>query len=426
MKQLSRFHFSGAIWITILTIAIAAPPCEAAAPAEIEALVAEAMARNPTVIAAREHYEAQTKMPSQVATLPDPEVSLQQLTVGGPKPFEGSQTSDFFYTGFGVSQEIPWPQKLKLRGREASREAQVVKQDYEAAKREVAEKIRENCFELFFLSKRLDLLNRSRDQLSEIARFAEDQYRLGKNQQTDLIKAQLAVTSMLKDIEMTRQEIGQRQLTLKSILGRDIDSRNLPIPEIALTPISPAIDREGLVKRAAEGATEVRMADAVEKKSEVSLDLAKEDYIPDFSVGYTYQKTGPGFRDYYMWTLGAKIPLYAWRKQKPAFEQAALEREAARDHLRASKLDTASEIERDWIALKTAERVIAIYRDGLIPQSHAAVESAMATYRTGRTDFQTLLSATVDQLNLNQEYYRAITDHEIAIAHIEQLTGESL
>jgi outer membrane protein TolC len=410
----------------MLTIALALPHPACAAPAEIEALVVEAMERNPTVIAARKHYEAQTKMPSQVATLPDPEVSLQQLTVGGPKPFEGSQTSDFFYTGFGVSQEIPWPQKLKLRGREASREAQAVKQDYEAARREVAEKVRENCFELFFLSKRLGLLTTSREQLSETAQFAEDQYRLGKNQQTDLIKAQLAATSMLKEIEMTRQEIDNRQLTLKSILGREIDSRNLTIPEIALTPMSAAIDRDALVTRAAEAATQVRMADATEKKSEVSLDLAKEDYIPDFSVGYTYQKTGPGVRDYYMWTLGAKIPLYAWRKQKPAVEQAALEREAARERLHASKLDTASEIERDWIALKTAERVIAIYRDGLIPQSRAAVESAMATYRTGRTDFQTLLSSTIEQLTLNEEYYRAITDHEIAIAHIEQITGEAL
>jgi outer membrane protein TolC len=148
--------------------------------------------------------------------------------------------------------------------------------------------------------------------------------------------------------------------------------------------------------------------------------------IPDFSAGYTYQKTGPGFRDYYMLSLGAKIPLYFWRKQKPAVEQAVLERESAKERLRASKLDAASEIDRDWISVKTQERVMNLYRDGLLPQARATFESAMASYRTGRVDFQTLLSAAIEQLNMKEEYYRAMTDREIAIARIEQMIGENL
>ncbi len=89
---------------------------------QIEAIVQEAMAGNPAVIAAREHYDAQGKMPIQAATLPEPEISLQQLTVGGARPFEGYETSDFFYTGFGATQEIPWPDKLRLRSDAASRD----------------------------------------------------------------------------------------------------------------------------------------------------------------------------------------------------------------------------------------------------------------------------------------------------------------
>ena len=266
---------------------------------------------------------------SRPPTLPDPEISLQQLTVGGPKPFEGYETSDFFYTGIGATQEIPWPGKLGLRASAASRDAEIAKQQYEQARREVAEKVRENCFELFFLSHRITLLGAGRDQLTGVARFAEDQYRLGKGQQADLIKAQLAATAVLKEIEMTRQEMAQRQITLKSILGRDLDSRSIEISDLAPTVISTGIDRDRLIELAAHNPTAVRMAEADAGKSEISLKLAQEDYIPDFSAGYTYQKTGPGFRDYYMLSLGAKVPLYFWRKQKPAVEQAALERESA-------------------------------------------------------------------------------------------------
>ncbi len=393
---------------------------------QIEAIVAEAVERNPVVAAAREHYKAQEKMPIQAGTLPDPEISLQQLTVGGPKPFEGYETSDFFYTGIGATQEIPWPGKLRLRSSAAARDGEIAKQQYEEARREVAQKVRENCFELFFLGRRIALLGASRDQLSDVARFTEEQYRVGKGQQTDLIKAQLAATTVLKEIEMTHQELAQGQVTLKSILGRDPDSRNIEISDLAPTVISDHIDRNQLMELAAQNPTQVRMAEADASKSEISLKLAQEDYIPDFSAGYTYQKTGPGFRDYYMLSLGAKIPLYFWRKQKPAVEQAVLERESARERLRASKLDAVSEIDRDWISLKTQERVMSLYRDGLLPQARASFESAMASYRTGRVDFQTLLSAAVEQLNMNEEYYRAMTDREIAIARIVQLIGEKL
>ncbi len=409
-----------------VVIAIAQPGNGWSANSQIEAIVAEAVARNPAVIAAREHYEAQGKMPIQAATLPDPEISLQQLTVGGPKPFEGYETSDFFYTGIGATQEIPWPGKLRLRSSAAARDVEIAKQQYEEARREVAEKARENCFELFFLSRRIALLDAGRDQLTDISHFTEEQYRLGKGQQTDLIKAQLAATAMLKEIEMTRQEMAQRQVTLKSILGRDADSRNLEVTDLAPTVISDHIDRGHLMELAGHNPTQVRMAMAEASKSDISLKLAQEDYIPDFSAGYTYQKTGPGFRDYYMLSLGAKIPLYFWRKQKPAVEQAALERESAKERLRASKLDAAGEIDRDWISLKTQERVMNLYRDGLLPQARATFESAMASYRTGRVDFQTLLSAAIEQLNMSEEYYRAIADREIAIARIEQMIGENL
>jgi outer membrane protein, heavy metal efflux system len=402
-------------------------PCYArAASSEIEAIVTEALEHNPTVAAAREHYAAQEKMPLQVATLPDPEISLQQLTVGGPKPFEGYETSDFFYTGIGVSQDIPWPGKLRLRSSAAARDGEIAKQQLDDARRELAEKVRENCFELYFLGQRLTLLGASRDQLGDIARFTEGQYRLGKGQQSDLIKAQMAATAALKEIEMTRLEMAQRQVTLKSIIGRDLDSRNIEITDLAPTVISDRIDRDRLIELAANNPAPVRMAEADARKSDISLKLAQEDYIPDFTAGYSYQKTGPGFRDYYMLSLGAKIPLYFWRKQKPAVEQAALERESAKQRLRASKLDAVSEIDRDWIAIKTQERVISLYREGLLPQARAAFESAMASYRASRADFQSVLSAAVEQLNMNEEYRRAITDREIAIARIEQLIGEDL
>jgi outer membrane protein TolC len=389
---------------------------------DIEALVAEAMRQSPLIAAARNHWRAQEKVPIQVSTLPDPELALQHFTVGSPQPFSGYETSDFYYTGFGASQEIPGPGKLSLRAQQAHKDADYARATYEAAQRSVAEKVREACFNLFYLSKASALLRENRDELQSIERITEEGYRVGRGVQQDVTKAQLQITSMLREIEMNRDQIDQQQAELKSILGREIDSSEIRIGDVK--PSRFDIDASRIRSRVAAESPELRMAIAMSARSNDSLELARHDYWPDFSLGYMYQKTGPHMRDYYMLSVGAKVPLYFWRKQKPAVEQAALEKEAATEQVRAARLEANSGVERQIVAIRTADRIISLYRDGLIPQSSATRAAAFSAYGSGKVDFQTLLSAVIDVLNLNQEYYRAIADREIAIAKLKQIIGE--
>jgi cobalt-zinc-cadmium efflux system outer membrane protein len=388
----------------------------------LQALVDEALALSPVVSAARKHWEAQAKVPIQAATLPDPQLGLQHFTVGSPQPFSGYETSDFYYTGFGVSQDIPGPGKLRLQSSAAEKDAEYAKHRYEAAARAIEEKVKETYFELFYHRKTLEVLDRNQDELEQIEKIAAARYRLGQGLQQDVIKAQLQTTEILKEHAMHHQEEDQEQLALKQLLGRDPDSRNIEIGEVEPTTLQ--LDESQLSQLAASGSPELAADRAMEARSAEALKLAHRGYWPDFTVGYTYQKTGPGFRDYYMLNLGAKVPLYFWRKQTPAIEQAALENESAREQSRATQIQVSSNAESSLVAMRTAERIMTIYRDGLIPQAETLQASAMAAYRVGKVDFQTLLSSVLDLQNLRQEYYRSLADHEIAIAKIQQIVGD--
>ena len=104
-------------------------------------------------------------------------------------------------------------------------------------------------------------------------------------------------------------------------------------------------------------------------------------------------------------------------------EEAALEKASSRAQTYAAKLSLTSQVEDQWIALQTMDRVLKIYSDGLIPQAQATLKAAVLTYQVGKVDFQTLLSAEIDLLHLKQQYYRAVADHEIAVAKIQQIVG---
>ena len=66
-------------------------------------LLDEAALESPDILAARRAWQAAAQVPSQVATRPDPQVTLQHLAVGSPRPFAGFSNSDFAYVGFGIS-----------------------------------------------------------------------------------------------------------------------------------------------------------------------------------------------------------------------------------------------------------------------------------------------------------------------------------
>src|ERR1700730_12027252 len=45
----------------------------------LSSLVNEALLRSPIIAAAKAHWQASTKVPRQVSTIPDPQISFQQL-----------------------------------------------------------------------------------------------------------------------------------------------------------------------------------------------------------------------------------------------------------------------------------------------------------------------------------------------------------
>lgn len=83
----------------------AMPQQQAASATPLAALLDEAEKSNPQIAIVRLGWEAAKLVPTQVSTLPDPQFTLQHLSVGSPRPFAGYTNSDFAYIGLGFSQD---------------------------------------------------------------------------------------------------------------------------------------------------------------------------------------------------------------------------------------------------------------------------------------------------------------------------------
>lgn len=390
----------------------------------LSTLLEEAARNNPDILAARRAWQAAAQVSSQVSTLPDPQVTVQQFSVGSPRPFAGFSNSDFAYIGFGVSQDLPYPGKLKLKGEAARQEADISRDKLEAVTRAILQQVKETYFQISYAQQTLEVLQRNGNLLEQIERIAEARYRVGQGNQQDVLKAQLERTKLLRDIAQNRQLMDSQQAQLRKLVNRPPDSATVSTEPLVESPLRYTSD-ELLAKVRTENPEVTGQQQTVQRQS-LQVELARKDRFPDFGVQYMWQHTGEPFRDYYMLTFSARLPIYRRRKLNPEMTQAVEELNRSRREYESQVQTAYFQVRDQYIAADTASQLLKIYRDGLIPQALATYQAGLAAYQTGTLDFESLLSAFKDVFNFDEEYWKALFDHESALSRLEQLTGVQL
>jgi cobalt-zinc-cadmium efflux system outer membrane protein len=388
-------------------------------------LLTEVEKNNPQIEAARHGWEAAKQVPTQVSTLPDPQFTLQHFSVGSPRPFAGYTNSEFAYIGLGVSQDIPYPGKLRLKGEIAKREADVSQQQIESLRRSVFAELKAAYFQLAYLSKTLAILEQDGELLKQVQQAADARYRSGMGTQQDLLQAQLQQTKLLREIAMHHLEVGRLEAQIKQVLNRPQDSPDIEPTDLVETPLVQTYAE--LLAAAEVQNPEIAGAKKMIEKQSLQVDLARKDFYPDFNVQYMWQRTDPTqFRAYYMLSVGVRVPIYRSRKQRPELAQAEAEKLRAGSQLQAQSQQIAAELRAQYVLAQQTSELLKIHREGLSPQSRSEFQAALATYQSNKQDFQALLAAFLDMLRLDEEYWQNVSEYETAIARLEQITGLSL
>jgi outer membrane protein, heavy metal efflux system len=431
--RLSRAALSRSISVLLFIAALGGGIAFAQEPASSHAgvatplseLLTEAEKNNPQIEAARHGWEAAKQVPTQVSTLPDPQFMLQHFSVGSPRPFAGYTNSEFAYIGLGVSQDIPYPGKLRLKGEIAKREADVSQQQIESVRRSVLADLKSAYFQLAYLSKTLVILEQDGELLKQVQQAVDARYRSGLGRQQDLLQAQLQQTKLLREIAMHHLEVGKLEAQIKQLLNRPQVSPDIAPTDLVETPFVQTY-AELLAAAEVQNPEIASAKDMIEKQS-LQIDLARKDFYPDFNVQYMWQRTDPTqFRAYYMLSVGVRVPIYRARKQRPELAQAEAEKLRAESELQAQSHQVAAELRAQYVLAQQTSELLKIHREGLSPQSRSEFQAALATYQSNKQDFQALLAAFLDVLRLDEEYWQNVAEYETAIARLEQITGLSL
>jgi cobalt-zinc-cadmium efflux system outer membrane protein len=420
-------RFTGLILVGVLASGAASSLCaqsnhEVGAPTPLAVLIDEAKTNDPIVQAAARAAKAATFVAPQMSTLPDPKFTLQQLNVGSPRPFAGYTNSDFAYIGLGMSQQLPYPGKLRLLGAVADRDADTAKVHVELVSADEIESLKATYFHLAYLQQTLGILERNATLLKQMEQQAEARYSSGQGNQQDVLKAQLERTKLLREISMHHQLVGEDQAMLKRILRRPQDSPDIVAEPFAATFLS--YTAAELLDKLRDCNPNIQEDSAMVRRNQAAVDVARREFRPDFEVSFMYENTDRKYRDYYELSVSMNLPRR--RPKQAALAEAQVNVERSQQELDAQLQATLAEVQKQYVTVKAAEEQLLIYRDGLIPQAQATIQAGLAAYESSREDFETLFSSFMDVLSLNLEYQQTLLDHQTALVHIERLTGVTL
>ena len=357
--------------------------------AEVEALVAEALAKNPDLAAARQEAAAARARVSPAGALPDP-----MLTVS----YENDGTSlslgvePMTRLSFMAQQAIPFPGKLALAEKVASLDAERGATRPQRAALTLEAAVRRAYADLLEAREDLRLVDEQIATWRDIEEVIRARYSAGMGTQQDVLRAQGERTRLLQ--QRRRDEAAEKSAVnaLNQLLYRPVKSP-LPTKRELIPGARPSVpEGHEVVERALKGTPELKDAALATERAKLAADLATRNLKPDFVASAAYMNRG-GLP--LMWSLGAgvSIPLWAGKKQRPLIVEAEALREAASATEASLRRQVEARTEERLIRLDQIADEAKLDAEGVLVQDRLSVDSALASYRTGSVPFVTVLEA---------------------------------
>lgn len=351
----------------------------------LERLLEEAARHNPELTAAAEVLSAAQARPAQAGALPEPMVSLGYVNDGwAPTLGEREMTT----LGLMASQDLPWPGKRSLRTRIAARDADVAAQQLARARLGVTAAVRRAYHALQLARVRLQIAREQSELGSQVEAAARARYAVGQGAQVEVLRALVEATRVGQVESDQRAEEAVRVAELNRLLGRSAEAP-VETAALALRPVRETL--EAVLERLRTLSPERAAAQVSVERARLSVELARRDFRPDFTVQAGYMNRG-GLDPMWQAGVGIRLPTARARRQA-ALSEAEASLRAAEARAASVDLQLRFRTQERLARLAALEQTSALYARGVVPQDQLAVQASLAGYQAGRAPLLAALGA---------------------------------
>lgn len=395
------------IWL-VCALAMSIAPGGTALAQSFEELEAR-LADHPSLTALTYRADASRERGVAATALPDPVVSVGINNF----PIFDPSFSEFLPTNkaIGVRQDFP-----NRAGREArSGEARAMAEQTDRIQDAQLATLRGELIALLHEKARIERQralaqqrNAKYDELTEVAQSEIDAGRPAVFRLAEIEAERTGVSRFLIDLDRQAAEIDARLIDLVGL--------------VPATPAPPVASRDWSGE--AMDFHPVRVADAVIRVAEFSVDGAEAAWRPNWGAQLTYQQreSGANFAgdDWVSGMVTFTVPLWAERSQEPRLRAARAERSSAEMRYQAAARSAAARYAAEAAAWRAAEDNIAV-----LERNIAAVEDEIASqliiYESGVGDYAPIIDGELAILKLRADIAAEEARRAAAIARMNAL-----
>jgi outer membrane protein TolC len=335
-------------------------------------------------------------------------------------------------TMLSFSQTLPWFGKLSDKEKVAAKEADAMREMFEARKAEIVRQVKLAYYDLAYLDRAIAITQEDQLLLEHYEKLAEARYTQGIGLQQGVVKLQAEITRDRNRLEQLRRQRVDAEAALNALLNRPAQS---PIAEVAMRD-RPEVDVDipSLYETARQRRPEVQASLLQVERDEKRIQLARRNYWPDFTLGTSFVNVGgrgdpaglvtppdQNGKNIYAFSVGINIPIRR-RKYDAAVLEATESKIASRRGYESTLNSVEASVRAVGFRIQTLKEQIALFQKALLPQTEQALRSTETAYSTGMVGVldlldseRVLLEVRLGLAQLDSDYMKSLAEMERAI-----------
>ena len=357
------------------------------------------------------------------SSLPDPKVSISMMNL----PTDSWDFDQEGMTQFkvGVSQMFPRGDSLEIKEKQLKMEASKFPLLRENRKAKLKTKVSELWLDAYQAQQTIDLIESDWALFEQMAEVAKASYSnaIGKTRQQDVIRAQLEIIQLEDRLTAQKQKLESTIARLNEWLhvydstnidgAFDFDSQptvfrvSSQIPTIKL-------DNPALLKSAKYSRNKLALEfsnhpailaiDVKRKVSEKGVELAKQQYKPQWGVNASYgyrddMPSGDERADLFSVGVSFDLPIFTENRQDKQVAASIAESEAVKTEKLLLTKQMISAVEKELRQLNRLSERQLLYKNQLLKQMHEQAEASLTAYTNDDGDFSEVVRARIAELN---------------------------
>ena len=318
----------------------------------------------------------------------------------------------------GILQQFPAGDTLDIKQQKTLKQSELIATKISERKINILKEVRLTWLEIYYWEQAYKTIRQNKRFFSQLVEIVQSMFSVGRNNQQDLIRAQLELSRL--DDRLTK--ITQKINTQRSKLARWIGSQN---SYNALSKDLPDISTPDLSNLNDENLTQLFMThpkiQEIDKQMEVSrkdIELAKESYKPAWGLNVSYgyrdnKPTGPNRSraDFLSAGVTIDLPVFTANRQDKKLLSKEHKYQSLKDKRNEILRQMVSGLQQEMAKEEQLQKRHQLYYKILLPQAKRQTRASLLAYQSDRGDFADVMRAYIDDLNANLDERRIAVDH---------------